>query len=132
MVMRNIDAERRAFLGFSAVTAGGLVMAGHVVLAQTKTTTAPNKSPAHPADKPPGTPPDKPPEKPAEEEVAPNEDLMREHGLLNRVLLIYEEVIRRIDAKRDLNPNSLLQSAKIIRNFVEDYHEKLEEDHLFP
>ena len=32
-----------------------------------------------------------------EEEVSPAEDLMREHGVLKRVLLIYEEAIRRID-----------------------------------
>ena len=29
-------------------------------------------------------------------EVAPGEDLMREHGLLNRILLIYEEGMRRL------------------------------------
>ena len=29
-------------------------------------------------------------------------------------------------------PEPLADSAKIIRNFVEDYHEKLEEDFLFP
>ena len=31
-------------------------------------------------------------------EVSPGEDLMREHGVLNRVLLIYEEISRRLDA----------------------------------
>src|ERR1035437_4310127 len=66
------------------------------------------------------------------EEVAPNEDLMREHGLLKRILLIYDEGIRRLDADQDLSPASLADSAKIIREFVEDYHEKLEEDFLFP
>ena len=35
-----------------------------------------------------------------EEEVSPAEDLMREHGLLNRILLIYEEVRRRLTAKQ--------------------------------
>src|SRR6185503_5317125 len=33
-----------------------------------------------------------------EEEVTPTEDLMREHGLLKRVLLLYDEVRRRIGA----------------------------------
>jgi putative oxidoreductase len=33
----------------------------------------------------------------AEEEVAPPEDLMREHGVLKRVLLVYEEAAHRID-----------------------------------
>ena len=31
------------------------------------------------------------------EEVSPPEDLMREHGVLKRILLIYGEAIRRID-----------------------------------
>jgi hypothetical protein len=37
---------------------------------------------------------------PAEEEVSvtPPEDLMREHGVLKRVLLIYREGIRRLQA----------------------------------
>src|SRR5207247_2398720 len=67
-----------------------------------------------------------------EEEVSPAEDLMREHGVLKRVLLIYGEAIRRIDEKEDLSPDALLESARIIRSIIEDYHEKLEEDFLFP
>ncbi len=67
-----------------------------------------------------------------EEEVSPNEDLMREHGVLKRVLLIYREIIRRIDAKQEYPPNVVLAAAKLIRTFIEDYHEKLEEDYLFP
>jgi hemerythrin-like domain-containing protein len=67
-----------------------------------------------------------------EEEVSPAEDLMREHGVLKRVLLVYGEAIRRIEAKEDLPPEPIADSAKIIRNFIEDYHEKLEEDFLFP
>ena len=41
-------------------------------------------------------------EKEEEEEVSPPEDLMREHGILKRVLLVYEEAIRRIDTNQDL------------------------------
>jgi hemerythrin-like domain-containing protein len=68
-----------------------------------------------------------------EEEVAPAEDLMREHGLLNRILLIYEESGRRLSApKPDMNIGLLKESAGIIKSFIEEYHEKLEEDHLFP
>jgi hemerythrin-like domain-containing protein len=67
-----------------------------------------------------------------EEEVSPAEDLMREHGVLKRVLLIYAEAIRRIEAKQELPPEPVMDSAKIIRSFIEDYHEKLEEDFLFP
>jgi len=72
-------------------------------------------------------------EKAGEEvEVSPTEDLMREHGLLNRVLLIYEECGRRLAGKDEFDPKVLTDAAGIIRNFIENYHEKLEEDHLFP
>jgi hemerythrin-like domain-containing protein len=67
-----------------------------------------------------------------EDDVSTNEDLMREHGILKRVLLIYEEVIRRIGTKQDFPPQTVSDSANIIRKFIEDYHEKLEEEHLFP
>jgi hemerythrin-like domain-containing protein len=66
-----------------------------------------------------------------EEEVSPAEDLMREHGVLDRILLIYEEGLRRLDSRQDFDPAVLAESAEIVRRFIEDYHEKLEEDHLF-
>ena len=67
-----------------------------------------------------------------EDDVSPPEDLMREHGVLKRVLLVYGEAIRRIEANADLPPDAVRRSATIIRTFIEDYHEKLEEDFLFP
>jgi hemerythrin-like domain-containing protein len=67
-----------------------------------------------------------------EEDVTPAEDLMREHGVLKRVLLIYDEVIRRVHAKKDFPPEAVSSAAVIIQTFIENYHEKLEEEHLFP
>jgi hemerythrin-like domain-containing protein len=67
-----------------------------------------------------------------EEDVTPTEDLMREHGLLKRVLLIYDEIRVRIAAKASFPPEAVTNSGNIIRSFIEQYHEKLEEDHLFP
>jgi hemerythrin-like domain-containing protein len=69
---------------------------------------------------------------PEEEDVAPAEDLMREHGVLKRCILIYREALRRLEAKHDLPAAPIRQTANIIRTFIEDYHEKLEEDHIFP
>jgi hypothetical protein len=46
-------------------------------------------------------------EREKEVEVGPPEDLMREHGVLKRVLLIYGEVLRRLDVKQDLSPEAL-------------------------
>lgn len=65
-------------------------------------------------------------------EVSPPENLMREHGVLKRILLVYGEALRRMETKEDLPPEPIADSAKIIRDFVEDYHEKLEENFLFP
>lgn len=73
-----------------------------------------------------------PERKDEDEGVSPAEDLMREHGVLKRVLLIYREVMNRIDSKRDFPAPVVLSAATLIRTFVEDYHEKLEEDFLFP
>jgi hemerythrin-like domain-containing protein len=66
------------------------------------------------------------------EEVSPIEDMMREHGALNRILLIYDESIRRFRTKEDMDPALLKNSAQIIHDFIENYHEKLEEEHIFP
>jgi hemerythrin-like domain-containing protein len=67
-----------------------------------------------------------------EEEVSTNEDLMREHGVLNRVLLIYDESIRRIQGNQKFDTAIITKSAGLIKSFIEDYHEKLEENYLFP
>jgi hemerythrin-like domain-containing protein len=71
---------------------------------------------------------------PTEDEapVTPPEDLMREHGVLKRVLLIYREGIRRLQASEQLPADALNAGAAIIRSFIEDYHEQLEEQHVFP
>jgi len=59
-----------------------------------------------------------------EPEVTATEDLMREHGIIRRALLVYYEVIPK------LLQNS---AAKLFRTFGEDYHERmLEEQHIFP
>jgi hemerythrin-like domain-containing protein len=65
-------------------------------------------------------------------EISPVEDLMREHGTLARILLIYDEMIIRLNSGKEFPPEVLANSAGLIRRFVEDYHEKLEEDYLFP
>jgi len=67
-----------------------------------------------------------------EEEVSAPEDLMREHGVLNRILLIYEEGLRRLGAKDDVPPEVFQKPALLVRKFVEDYHERLEENFIFP
>src|SRR5947209_7027298 len=60
-----------------------------------------------------------------EGEISAPEDLMREHGLLNRILLVYEEGLRRIHANREVAPEVFRRPADLVRRFVEDYHERL-------
>jgi hemerythrin-like domain-containing protein len=65
-------------------------------------------------------------------EISPVEDLMREHGVLSRILLIYDSMIMRLNADKGFPPDALANSTGLVRRFVEGYHEKLEEDYLFP
>ncbi len=66
------------------------------------------------------------------DEVTPSEDLMREHGVLRRILLVYEEFVRRLDSKDEIDPKALTSATDIVNKFVEDYHEKQEENFVFP
>lgn len=69
-------------------------------------------------------------------DIPPTEDLMREHGVLRRVLLVYGEAERRlVDGDPTGHPAVLGvvgAAANIVRRFVEGYHEKLEETFVFP
>lgn len=68
-----------------------------------------------------------------EDGVSPPEDLMREHGVLRRILLIYDEILWRCLAHdEDFPLEVLVGSAEVVRRFIEDYHEKLEEEYIFP
>jgi hemerythrin-like domain-containing protein len=70
--------------------------------------------------------------KKAEDAISPPEDLMREHAILDRILLIYESGMRRIGQGEDIDPAVFVQSATIMRDFIHDYHEKSEEELVFP
>jgi hemerythrin-like domain-containing protein len=109
------DSDRRLFLGSVGKTGVGLAMASAV----TGVTLAQSKKEGKEKEE-------------KQEEVGPTEDLMREHGILNRVLLIYDHFILRIDQKQDFKPELVTTAAKAIRSFVEDYHERQEEKFLFP
>lgn len=111
---RDAVEDRRAFLG-AAVSAAGLALAG---CATTSTTRGGQAAVAN--------------NQREEAEVTPGEDLMQEHGVLERILLIYEEAARRIEGSEQFDLAVITSAAGIIRRFVEDYHEKLEEQFVFP
>jgi hemerythrin-like domain-containing protein len=66
--------------------------------------------------------------------VTATEDLMREHGVLRRALLVYTAAAKRLrENPSDISPDALQKTAKLFRAFGEDYHEqKLEEAFIFP
>ncbi len=68
------------------------------------------------------------------EDVSAVEDLMREHGVLRRALLVYAETAPRLGVSTPIRMLEALQkTALLFRSFGEDYHEKqLEEAALFP
>ena len=110
-----VHGDRRMFINtLSMCGAGILVMSGatRVMIAQAK------EGKGHKGER--------------GEEIGPTEDLMREHGVLNRVLLIYDTCIDRIEHRQDFKPDVVENAATVIRRFVEDYHERQEEQFLFP
>lgn len=64
--------------------------------------------------------------------VTPPEDLMREHGILNRLMLVYEAALAPPALARESIHEVLHGTASLIRSFIEDYHGMLEEKFLFP
>lgn len=72
-----------------------------------------------------------PPLNPDEGVTAP-EDLMKEHGVLNRCLLVYEEGLRRLVVKHETPGSVFHRTADLVRLFVEEYHERNEEKYIFP
>jgi hemerythrin-like domain-containing protein len=69
-----------------------------------------------------------------EKEVGAVEDLMREHGVIRRAILVYRDMAVKLREKpASVDPELLRRTATLFRSFGEDYHEKkLEETYIFP
>ena len=57
---------------------------------------------------------------------------MAEHGVLKRVLLIYQEALRRVEDGQAPPVTAIHNGAEIIHDFIESFHEALEEGYVFP
>jgi hemerythrin-like domain-containing protein len=124
-IINSLVVQRRELLR-SVASAAGIVLVGCAASG------AGRGDAASPSNQDKG---DKDKEKDKEEdegEVTPGEDLMQEHGVLERILLIYDEAARRIDAKESFDPGVVKSGADIVKRFVENYHEKNEEQFVFP
>jgi hemerythrin-like domain-containing protein len=64
--------------------------------------------------------------------IPPDDDLMREHGVLKRVLLCYRALTAQAQAGHPLAAAHVLDAALIIHDFIEGFHEGLEEGYVFP
>lgn len=69
-------------------------------------------------------------------EISPTEDLMREHGVLHRILLIYNDALKYLKGQKLNNQINIYcviyNTASIAHEFIENYHQKLEEQYVFP
>ena len=75
----------------------------------------------------------KPPPPEKEKKVGAVEDLMREHGVLRRALLVYRQSAAKLRAGTAIDPKPLRKTAQLFRDFGENYHERmLEQAHIFP
>ena len=124
--------SRRAFL--SIASAGALLAACRKNNRAEPDTAAASASASSAATTNAGQPPKTDDDKKGEEEVGAVEDLMREHGVIRRVIVVYREAAARLRTKpASVPPDALQKAAKLMRSFGEDYHEKqLEEAHIFP
>ena len=104
----NSSEERRDFLRAASAAGVGFILSGALNDVEATETLDPDKG------------------------VTAPEDLMKEHGVLNRCLLIYEAGIHRLRNKEDVSPQVFNHTAALIRSFVEEYHEKNEEKYIFP
>ena len=69
---------------------------------------------------------------PVSAEPTPGEDLMSEHGLLVRILLIYRDQLARFQSAGQVDAGHLHDAALIIHDYIEGFHEILEEEFVFP
>ncbi|MGZ3460582.1 MAG: hemerythrin domain-containing protein, partial [Archangium sp.] len=110
------DNRRRQFLSMATLAGAGLALSA---------TAAP--PPARSKEK------DKAKEKkPEPAEVNATEDLMREHGVIRRTLLVYEACANQLGAGSPPRADVITSAANLIHRFAEGYHERLEEEQVFP
>jgi len=123
------ESDRRQFLKLTALAGSAVILGacgGRGELNQNSANTAAVRTGE----------PDKKDEadKKDEKEVTPIEDLMREHGVLRRCLLVFGEAAVMMGGNAPpAYADAVQKAAKLFRTFGEDYHEKrLEEQYIFP
>jgi hemerythrin-like domain-containing protein len=65
-------------------------------------------------------------------QVTPAENLMRGHGIVGDIVQIYEAVLYRLHTNTGMPDGVLYTTADIARTYLNKYHERLEDQFLFP
>jgi hemerythrin-like domain-containing protein len=65
-------------------------------------------------------------------QIPSSEALMREHGVLKRLLLVYREATTQLQAGHGVPADALHQAADVMHTFIHGFHEGMEEGYVFP
>ncbi|MFO7957718.1 MAG: hemerythrin domain-containing protein [Candidatus Brocadiia bacterium] len=60
------------------------------------------------------------------------EKLMREHGLIQRLMNVYQECADRLAVGEDLPDGLILNAGALADEFIESYHEEAEQKYVYP
>lgn len=63
-------------------------------------------------------------EKLEEKESSPIEDLMKEHGVVERILILYERLIDHAVRHQEVDIAAINRAAKIVDEYISNHHEK--------
>lgn len=63
---------------------------------------------------------------------SPGEELMTEHGVLKRILLVYRTAADQLAAGAVPPVDAIVDAARLVSDYVESFHEGLEEAYVFP
>ncbi|CCG01657.1 hemerythrin domain-containing protein [Blastococcus saxobsidens] len=63
---------------------------------------------------------------------SPGEELMTEHGVLKRILLVYRAAADQLAADAVPPVDAVIDAARLVHDYVESFHEGLEEAYVFP
>jgi hemerythrin-like domain-containing protein len=67
-----------------------------------------------------------------ETESSPMEDLMKEHGIVERIMLIYQRMIEKAITGQEVDISVIHRASKMVNEYVSKHHEHDEETYIFP
>ena len=67
-----------------------------------------------------------------EKESSPTEDLMKEHGVIERIMLIYQRMIEKAITGQEVDVSVIDRASKMVNEYVSKHHERDEEKYVFP